>query len=114
MARFLLPLLVVLSGDHGPDVSALLLRSGLLSTVQTLLRLLGPDPAGPPDQPVSVPAVLEEAVERQRTPQYQLSGPEMAALMKIGTRVVRGEDWKWGDQVSGERGQRMVCGESVS
>ncbi|XP_043204412.1 E3 ubiquitin-protein ligase HERC2-like [Amphibalanus amphitrite] len=114
-ARFLLPLLVVLSGDHGPDVSALLLRSGLLSTVQTLLRLLGPDPAGPPDQPVSVPAILEEAVERQPTPQYQLSGPEMAALMKIGTRVVRGEDWKWGDQdgapSGAPSGEGVVIGE---
>lgn len=29
----------------------------------------------------------------------QLSGPELASLMKIGTRVVRGKDWKWGDQV---------------
>lgn len=28
-----------------------------------------------------------------------LSGPELASLMKIGTRVVRGKDWKWGDQV---------------
>lgn len=29
-----------------------------------------------------------------------LTGPELASLMKIGTRVVRGKDWKWGDQVS--------------
>ena len=29
------------------------------------------------------------------------SGAELAAMMKIGTRVVRGQDWKWGDQVSG-------------
>lgn len=28
-----------------------------------------------------------------------LTGPEMARLLKIGTRVVRGVDWKWGDQV---------------
>lgn len=28
-----------------------------------------------------------------------LSGPELASLMKIGARVVRGKDWKWGDQV---------------
>lgn len=27
-------------------------------------------------------------------------GPRLAALMKIGTRVVRGKDWKWGDQVT--------------
>ena len=28
-----------------------------------------------------------------------LTGPEAAALMKIGVRVVRGPDWKWSDQV---------------
>ena len=27
------------------------------------------------------------------------SGPEAAAMMKIGARVARGPDWKWGDQV---------------
>lgn len=26
-------------------------------------------------------------------------GPELAAAMRLGTRVVRGKDWKWGDQV---------------
>ena len=28
-----------------------------------------------------------------------LSGSEAAALIKIGVRVLRGPDWKWGDQV---------------
>lgn len=27
-----------------------------------------------------------------------MSGAEQASLMKPGTRVVRGPDWKWGDQ----------------
>lgn len=27
-----------------------------------------------------------------------LSGPELAKQMKIGTRVARGADWKWGEQ----------------
>ena len=31
-------------------------------------------------------------------------GPELAALMKVGTRVVRGKDWKWGDQDGGGKG----------
>ncbi|XP_037077215.1 E3 ubiquitin-protein ligase HERC2-like [Pollicipes pollicipes] len=110
-ARFLLPLLAVLSGEHGPDVGSMLVSSGLLATAQTLLRLLGPDPSGGPEEPLSVPAILEETVERQRSPQYQLTGPEMAALMKIGTRVVRGEDWKWGDQDGPPSGEGVVIGE---
>ena len=29
-----------------------------------------------------------------------LTGPEMAALITVGTRVKRGKDWRYGDQVS--------------
>ena len=29
----------------------------------------------------------------------ELSGPELLAIMKVGTVVVRGKDWIWGDQV---------------
>lgn len=38
-----------------------------------------------------------------------LSGPELASLMKIGTRVVRGRDWKWGDQVSYQFNHKNKC-----
>ena len=31
--------------------------------------------------------------------QSQMSGQEALSRMKVGTRVVRGQDWKWGDQV---------------
>ena len=31
-------------------------------------------------------------------------GPELAALMKVGTRVVRGKDWKWDEQDGGGKG----------
>ena len=32
--------------------------------------------------------------------QSNLSGKDVLAQLKIGTRVVKGPDWKWGDQVS--------------
>ena len=31
-------------------------------------------------------------------------GPELAALMKVGTRVVRGKDWVWGNVDGGGKG----------
>lgn len=48
----------------------------------------------------TVLAVLEEAVAKRKPQPMPPSGPELAAMMKIGTRVVRGVDWKWGDQVN--------------
>ena len=34
--------------------------------------------------------------------QSNLSGKDVLAQLKIGTRVVKGPDWKWGDQVSSD------------
>ena len=38
----------------------------------------------------------------------QLSGPEALARMKTGTRVVRGKDWKWGNQVRDSGWMKVV------
>ena len=43
--------------------------------------------------------VLEESRKETAPAPLPASGPELAAMMKIGTRVMRGVDWKWGDQV---------------
>lgn len=44
-------------------------------------------------------AVLEDAFSKPKPPLSSLDGPQLAAMMRIGTRVVRGVDWKWADQV---------------
>ena len=43
--------------------------------------------------------VLEESRKEAAPAPLPASGPELAAMMKLGTRVMRGVDWKWGDQV---------------
>ena len=43
--------------------------------------------------------IFEEARHKNKAHLAPLTGPEVAALLKLGTRVVRGPDWKWGDQV---------------
>ncbi|KAF5890150.1 Fc receptor-like protein 5 isoform X1, partial [Clarias magur] len=42
---------------------------------------------------------------------FPTSGPELAAMMKIGTRVMRGQDWKWGDQDGPPPGLGQVISE---
>jgi len=44
-------------------------------------------------------AVIDTGQNRRPKIPLPASGPELAARLKIGTRVVRGVDWKWGDQV---------------
>lgn len=58
--------------------------------------------------------VLEETRKETAPTQLPVSGPELAAMMKIGTRVMRGVDWKWGDQVlRGARRRRRPVGSAV-
>ena len=52
------------------------------------------------DKTKDVFAIYEDTVHKSSPPAVVLTGPELASMMKIGTRVVRGVDWKWGDQVS--------------
>ena len=39
-----------------------------------------------------------------------LSGIELARMMRVGTRVVRGIDWKWGDQDGPNPSEGRVIG----
>jgi len=52
------------------------------------------------DKAKDVFAIYEDTAHKSSPPAVILTGPELASMMKIGTRVVRGVDWKWGDQVS--------------
>lgn len=52
--------------------------------------------------------MLEESRKETTPVPLPVSGPELAAMMKIGTRVMRGQDWKWGDQVCGGDAERSL------
>ncbi|PRD31815.1 UNVERIFIED_CONTAM: E3 ubiquitin-protein ligase HERC2 [Trichonephila clavipes] len=72
---------------------------------------LGPKPdTEQEDQTSHVYAVLEENFKKHKV-QTPLTGSELAAVMKIGTRVVKGADWKWGDQDGPPPGEGTVIGE---
>ncbi|GAB1604494.1 E3 ubiquitin-protein ligase HERC2-like [Argonauta hians] len=98
-SRFLLACIGILMSQHQPNSLSMLLNSGLLGLTQSILRLTGRDPYGPiPDNSSVMCAVLEEHKAKKMAPPAPISGPELAAMMKTGTRVVRGADWKWGEQ----------------
>ncbi|UYV60264.1 HERC2 [Cordylochernes scorpioides] len=108
-ARFLLALLGTILGEHKSQQVSLLINSGLLALLQTTLRLLGP--SGWMPDPRKLCAVVEEPARRSRQPPASLTGPELAFLMKVGTQVVRGQDWKWGEQDGPPPGKGRVIGE---
>lgn len=46
----------------------------------------------------------------QKCNKANLTGLELTKLMKIGTRVTRGQDWKWGEQ-DGPSGEGRIISE---
>ncbi|XP_062251671.1 LOW QUALITY PROTEIN: E3 ubiquitin-protein ligase HERC2 [Platichthys flesus] len=115
-ARFLLSMIHMLSLKHGSNSLSLLLNSGILALTQSILRLIGPSTDSSEDD-LSICAhggsatVLEESRKEATPAPLPASGPELAAMMKIGTRVMRGVDWKWGDQDGPAPGLGRVIGE---
>ncbi|XP_012287916.1 E3 ubiquitin-protein ligase HERC2 [Orussus abietinus] len=110
-ARFLLTILGMLANYQHANEIGLLINSGLLSSILTLLRQIGPSMQYKPPRLEGAAAIYEDAVHMSKPQTVQLSGIELAALMKIGTRVVRGADWKWGDQDGSPPGEGSVIGE---
>ncbi|XP_022531523.2 E3 ubiquitin-protein ligase HERC2 isoform X2 [Astyanax mexicanus] len=115
-ARFLLAMLQILTLKHGANSLSLLLNSGALALTQSVLRLIGPSSDSTEEDLSSgvhggSATVLEESRKETVPAPLPASGPELAAMMKIGTRVMRGQDWKWGDQDGPPPGLGRVIGE---
>lgn len=108
-ARFLIALMGLAGAmtRGGPLSASALLNGGIAGAVLSILAaappsVLTPQTIGGEDDLGGcgrlLTALEEDAglrAEGTTTP----SGPELAAAMRQGTRVVRGRDWKWGDQV---------------
>ena len=90
-----------------------ILGKQLLSSLQTLFRLIGPElnlitslrgcrikatTNGGVVAASNVCAIFEDTLQRCKSLPPPLNGVELARMMRVGTRVVRGVDWKWGDQ----------------
>lgn len=111
-ARFLLAILGMLASNiYMFSELSLIVNSGLLSSVLALLRQTGYEQGSNVRRVSECYVVYEDMVEISKPKVSALSGPELAALMKIGTRVVRGADWKWGDQDGPSPGEGRVIGE---
>ncbi|XP_033150467.1 LOW QUALITY PROTEIN: probable E3 ubiquitin-protein ligase HERC2 [Drosophila busckii] len=109
-ARFLLSVFGLLAKQLGANELALLINSGLLGTVLGLLSQTGGD-ASSRRMLGELSVLYEDSVLKQKCSKAQLSGPELAKLMKIGTRIVRGSDWKWGDQDGNPPGEGRIISE---
>ncbi|KAJ1519757.1 hypothetical protein ONE63_005013 [Megalurothrips usitatus] len=61
--------------------------------------------------PAAVPSSPSNSADGSGCP---LGGPETAALLQEGSRVVRGGDWRWGDEDGGGRGSVVAVSSVVA
>lgn len=93
-ARFLLSVFGILAKNCGPNEIGLLINSGALGSILSLLRQTGTETV--PIKLLNEQSYAYEDSVVKKCNKANLTGPELTKLMKIGTRVVRGQDWKWG------------------
>lgn len=99
-ARMLLAILGMLtSGYYIATELNSLINSGVIGSILTLFSQTSFDHNTLKKQNECY-VLYADTIENHKPKTSALSGPELATLMKLGTRVVRGADWKWGDQVS--------------
>lgn len=98
-ARMLLVLLGILSSNHYISIELYpLINSGVISSVLSLLRQTGSE-QNVSKKGTELHVLYADMIQNSKPKTNTLNGPELATLMKLNTRVVRGVDWKWGDQV---------------
>ena len=56
-------------------------------------------------------AIWQPWLQRSKSSPPPLAGPDLARTMRVGTRVVRGVDWKWDDQDGPPPSEGRVIGE---
>uniref|UniRef100_A0A182QWD0 HECT-type E3 ubiquitin transferase n=1 Tax=Anopheles farauti TaxID=69004 RepID=A0A182QWD0_9DIPT len=108
-ARFLLSIFGILSRSYEANELSLLVNSGVLGSIMGLLRQTGADmPSTKNTSDTSV--IYEDVVTNLKSSKEGLCGPELSKFMKIGTRIARGADWKWGEQ-DGPGGEGRIISE---
>ncbi|KAK9875132.1 hypothetical protein WA026_005925 [Henosepilachna vigintioctopunctata] len=110
-ARMLLAILGMLACNRYVSIElSPLINSGVISSVLSLLRQTGCDQSVLRRVPEFY-VLYADMVDNSHPSKSSLSGPEIARLMKLGTKVVRGADWKWGDQDGPPPSEGRVVGE---
>lgn len=100
-ARFLLMIFGLLAKNFAANELSVLINSGLLGSSLGLLHQTGCNELSSNNKTDKELSVIYEEDIRSRynvSKDGLLSGPDLVKQMKVGTRVARGADWKWGEQ----------------
>lgn len=120
VSRFILLYASMLTTMQIPTGLAFLVNNGALGLTQTMLRLIDPvtmeedavidikegsnassteSTAGKDQTQPTTPRAVSPQPTTTATMEEPLAGAALVRRISVGVRVVRGPDWKWGDQV---------------
>ncbi|XP_025832237.1 E3 ubiquitin-protein ligase HERC2 [Agrilus planipennis] len=106
-ARMLLAIMGILAANRYTAVELnQIVNSGVISSVLSLLRQIGCEQSAVKKN-MECYVLYANSLELNKPKKTSLSGPELASMMKLGVKVVRGVDWKWGDQGCSESANTM-------
>ena len=107
-SRHVALLVGTLTTELGSIGVSFVVNSGLIGLLQTIVKLTGPsteiDDGGETNQRNDGSVIKfarsrdGDGGDRLPLPPLALSGAELVSEMQVGVRVVRGSDWKWGNQ----------------
>ncbi|XP_075228227.1 E3 ubiquitin-protein ligase HERC2 isoform X3 [Lycorma delicatula] len=111
--RFVLALIGMLTQNHSGNELSLIINSGVFALMEFILKEIDTDTAQNNNEKSNKETyvILEDHNTSYKPCVSAVSGPEIASLLELGTRVVRGADWKWGDQDGPPPGEGRVIGE---
>ncbi|CAH1402584.1 unnamed protein product [Nezara viridula] len=113
--RFVLVILGMITEKFDGNELSLLINSGILSLIETILKDLDINNTPPEKEKTvdDVNVIYEENTKdfSQKIDLNAIAGSNIISLLTIGTRVVRGPDWKWGDQDGPPPGEGRIIGE---
>ncbi|XP_014251481.1 E3 ubiquitin-protein ligase HERC2 isoform X1 [Cimex lectularius] len=111
--RFVLVTLAMLTEKLDGNELSLIINSGILSLIEIILKDVDSDSTNEDAEKdvKEIHVIYEEHSSNYKQEINAFNGSDVAAMLQIGTRVVRGPDWKWGDQDGSPPGEGRVIAE---
>lgn len=101
----------MLTSEHEAVDLSTLLHSGLLGLSQSALKLARTAPSGSDDDDNMYEEIGPDGVPYLKRHYGEQAEDDITSKLHIGTRVVRGPDWKWGDQDGPSPGEGTIVSE---
>jgi len=105
ISRFAIAIFGSITQNLNCKESSLLINSSILSAINSIINTLDLAAKRPIEKIITKQVIYEEDLNKIKC----LQGADIIPYLKLGARVVRGEDWKWDNQVCINHKMTCIC-----